>query len=77
MKAPALSAGAPAAAVALVQVTLRHGDAAPALQSISFQIRRGEFVFLVGPTGSGKSSLLRLLIRDLLCTTGEIWVEGL
>lgn len=44
------------------------------LQSISLKINKGEFTFLVGPTGSGKTTILRLLIRDLLPTQGTVFV---
>lgn len=44
------------------------------LTDINLAIEKGEFVFLVGPTGSGKTTLFRLLIRDLLPTEGSIIV---
>jgi cell division transport system ATP-binding protein len=47
-----------------------------ALDNVSFDIRRGEFVFLVGSTGSGKSTLMRLLIKELEPTAGAITVAG-
>lgn len=43
-----------------------------ALDNISFGIERGDFVFLVGPTGSGKTTIFRLIIRDLLPSSGTI-----
>lgn len=43
-----------------------------ALDGVSFSIDKGDFVFLVGPTGSGKTTIFRLIIRDLLPTTGVI-----
>jgi cell division transport system ATP-binding protein len=43
---------------------------------VSFKVRRGEFVFLVGSTGSGKSTLMRLLIKELDPTEGQIEVAG-
>jgi cell division transport system ATP-binding protein len=46
------------------------------LDDVSFTIRRGEFVFLVGSTGSGKSTLMRLLIKELEPTAGTIRVAG-
>lgn len=46
------------------------------LGDISFDIEKGEFVFLVGRTGSGKSSLLKTLYADLPLRLGEITVAG-
>jgi len=43
-----------------------------ALDNISFEIEQGSFVMLVGPTGSGKTTIFRLIIRDLEPTEGEI-----
>lgn len=45
-----------------------------ALENINFTIDKGSFVFLVGPTGSGKTTIFRLIIRDLLPTEGKITV---
>src|SRR6218665_919033 len=49
----------------------------PVLEDISFEIEKGEFVFLIGRTGSGKSSLLRTLYGDLPANAGEISVAGI
>lgn len=54
------------------EVTKKYGDAESVLDAISFTIERGSFVYLVGPTGSGKTTIFRLIIRDLVPTTGEI-----
>lgn len=48
----------------------------PALDGINLDIERGDFVFLVGASGSGKTSLLRLLLREEEATEGEIRVAG-
>lgn len=45
-----------------------------ALDSVTFAIEKGDFVFLVGPTGSGKTTIFRLIIRDLLPTSGMITI---
>lgn len=47
-----------------------------ALSDINFEVERGEFVFLVGPTGSGKTTIFRLLTRETLPTSGEIVVDN-
>lgn len=45
-----------------------------ALDSISFEIQKGEFVFITGPTGAGKSTILRLIYKDEELTKGTIKV---
>ena len=47
-----------------------------ALERVSLRVDRGEFVFLVGPTGCGKSTLIKLLIRELEPTEGEVLIAG-
>jgi cell division transport system ATP-binding protein len=57
-----------------VSKTYESGDVG--LEEATFSISRGEFVFIVGQTGSGKSTIMRLLLKEHEATKGQIVVAG-
>lgn len=61
--------------ITLDKVSKKFGTGVFGLSDISFSVDKGEFVFLVGSTGSGKTTILRLLIRDILPTEGSIVIN--
>jgi ATP-binding cassette subfamily B protein len=64
-------------ALALEGVSFRYGDDGPrVLDDLSLAIRPGEFVAVVGPTGSGKSTLVRLLLGLEQPDAGRVLVDG-
>jgi cell division transport system ATP-binding protein len=61
--------------VTLDRADIYQGDR-PVLNDVHFQINNGEFVYLIGRTGSGKSSLMKTLYADLWLQTGSAKVAG-
>ncbi|TSC53823.1 MAG: cell division transport system ATP-binding protein [Microgenomates group bacterium LiPW_16] len=46
------------------------------ISDVSFEIKDGEFVFITGPSGAGKTTILRLIIRDLVPNSGKIFLNS-
>ena len=62
--------------IELRDVTKVYPGGHMALDRVSLAVNRGEFVFLVGPTGCGKSTLIKTLIRDEEATDGTVRIAG-
>lgn len=57
-------------------VTKRYGNGLVALRNVNIHIKRGDFVFVVGPSGAGKSTFIKMLFREVLPTSGKLFVNG-
>lgn len=62
--------------ISLENVSKKFGTGVFAISDITFSVEKGEFVFLVGPTGSGKTTIFRLIIREMAPSEGRIVVNS-
>lgn len=63
--------------IELRNVSKRYPNGVTALADIDLTISKGEFVFIMGASGSGKSTIIKLLYRQEKPTTGEVYVGGI
>jgi cell division transport system ATP-binding protein len=77
-QAPVVPPPAPASSPMVVfeNVTKIYEPDVAALRDVSFAIDKGEFVFVVGASGSGKTTVVRLVLKELELTSGKIIVGG-
>ncbi len=62
--------------IRFTKVSKQYPRGGPALEDVSFSLRRGEFAFLTGPSGAGKSTILKLIYVAERPTDGEVRVDG-
>ncbi|MGB0452701.1 MAG: cell division ATP-binding protein FtsE [Bacteriovoracaceae bacterium] len=67
-----LSKKAPSTLFCLREVSKKYGLKKQALQKVSFEMGRGEFIFLTGASGAGKSTLMKLIYGELSPTNGKL-----
>ncbi|MEP0813674.1 MAG: ATP-binding cassette domain-containing protein [bacterium] len=60
--------------IRLVEACLTYGNMVGSLREVNLHIPKQDFVFIVGPTGGGKSSVLKLVYRDVIATSGSVFV---
>ncbi len=76
LKRPSPSGGSGATVIEFRGVSMTYPSGDTGLDQATFSVERGAFVFLVGSTGSGKSTVMRLLIKELEPSAGTITVAG-
>ena len=60
----------------LIDVCFRYDNGTEALQNVNLRVDNGEFAFIVGSSGAGKSSIIKLLLRETRATEGTVIVNG-
>ena len=74
--AAAAAVPSPSAMIVFESVTKVYEPDVTALRDVNFVIEKGEFVFVVGASGSGKSTIVRLILKELEPTRGQVIVGG-
>jgi cell division transport system ATP-binding protein len=65
----------PVTLIQLRAATKRYADTC-ALDDVTLDIEAGEFVYLIGPSGAGKTTMLKLLTRELVADDGDVLIDG-
>ena len=63
--------------IELKHVKKTYKNGVTAIYDLNLEIKKGEFVFVIGPTGCGKSTLIKMLYREEKPTSGSIMVGGI
>ena len=59
-----------------IDVSVKHSDSR-GIHNVSFNIQKGQFVYLMGPTGSGKSTIINSILRATLPNSGKIIINDM
>ena len=60
----------------LIDVCFQYDNGTEALHNVNLRVDNGEFAFIVGSSGAGKSSIIKLLLRETRATQGTVIVNG-
>lgn len=60
----------------LIDVSFKYQNGTEALKNVNLRVNNGEFAFVVGSSGAGKSSILKLLLREEVANSGQVIVNG-